>query len=172
MKMITPNRQQSAGVLAVNLMVTVENATLEERARGLAAARAVFGRARVSPWHAAQHLPDVWSAAETAAIEACCAGWKVKPECGLDVQPDAEKLHGNYMVHLEASDHRRHLDVRQRLGEMTLAKAIAVGKKMCESPDGMWEGFSIFEHPDIPPIAYMFTKCNEEWQRKWRTGVR
>ena len=106
--------------IRVKLSLRVEGATEAELTRGLLAAQAVFDKAEITAWNAAaasfqrdgylQYLDtdvvtaddwmtaeedricDVWDEAEHAAVEACCAGWAVKPESGrLELLSGAEK---------------------------------------------------------------------------------
>jgi hypothetical protein len=79
------------------LSITIDGATKDEITKGLAAAKAVFDQAGVTPLDAAEgrfavegwdiggfvgeisdrdlDMHSVWLEAETAALEACCAGW-------------------------------------------------------------------------------------------------
>jgi hypothetical protein len=85
----------------MTMILHVEGATREELERGLAAARAIFEAADISPWAAAlaHHAREGWDVggfadeleltseqhaaaavlddARAAAVEACCAGWSV-----------------------------------------------------------------------------------------------
>ncbi len=99
-------REHSAFQLALN----VEDASLDDLARGVAAAQAVFDEAGVTPAQAARGLftrdgwddqgfPEeaqptdaemlaaaVWEEAEFAATAACCAGWPTVPSsAGLEL---------------------------------------------------------------------------------------
>lgn len=100
------------------LRLVIENASPEEMARGIAAAEAVFKTSDVDPWDAANGMfavegwdikgfPEdaepsddekaaaaVWTRAERAACEACCAGWpedKVVRHKALGIGPTEPK---------------------------------------------------------------------------------
>lgn len=98
---------------ANKLVVKVAGATNAEFACGLPAAQrmfdaggakprdAAFGRFERDGWDNAGfpnpvppeetfRLAKLWDDADTAALEACCAGWPKKPYCALELLDDDE----------------------------------------------------------------------------------
>ncbi len=100
--MSTPTNT-STNTLRATLLLVVDGATEQHRARGIAVAKAVLEAAGVTPYDAAAahfvregwdvrgflpvetpdeallRLASVWDEAEHAAVQACCAGWNAIP---------------------------------------------------------------------------------------------
>lgn len=54
----------------MDLLLRIKDASPEEISRGVAAAEGILNRAGIAACQA-----QIWSDAEDAALEACCAGW-------------------------------------------------------------------------------------------------
>jgi hypothetical protein len=88
-----------AEAVLIRLLLDIEGASDDEKSMGLDAAEAVFTVAETDPYEAAwacnarddqneggekmtakeASICHVWDEADKAAIEACCAGWSLKP---------------------------------------------------------------------------------------------
>jgi hypothetical protein len=197
------------------LTIDVVDATPDERARGLAAAQAVFDRAGVTAWDAAvgyhnrscetfmlPFLPEgddpweeaaarselrapeltaedhrraeLWSEAEAAALEACCATWAVKPEsAGLALLPDPGQVHGDYKLRLLAAGGEPEQTEVRPLGAMTLRQAITAAEQVWTSDPRikeMMQGYWIVDADGR--IAHTYNEEFEQEKQRSLTGVR
>jgi hypothetical protein len=120
------------------------------------------------------NVADLWAEAEKAALEACCAGWRVKPDCaGLELPHDTDAERGDYTVRLIAKDSQKQTDLVRKLGVMTLTQAIAQADEVWASDprvEAVMQGYWISDAEGR--LMHSFNHESEQEYRKLRTGTR